>query len=152
MPAIAKSTPSVGDVMVFHRALAAPRSAVFKAWTAPGQLAQWWGPKGFTATVCEADPRPGIASGHIPGSLNLPYGELFNPDGTWKDKAGLRAAFDKAGIDLARPVVTTCGSGITACVLLFGMHLLGKNDSSLYDGSWTEWGGDPATPKALGAD
>jgi thiosulfate/3-mercaptopyruvate sulfurtransferase len=100
----------------------------------------------------EADPRPGIASGHIPGSLNLPYGELFNPDGTWKDKAGLRAAFDKAGIDLSKPVVTTCGSGITACVLLFGMHLLGKNDGSLYDGSWTEWGGDPSTPKELGAD
>ena len=100
----------------------------------------------------EADPRPGIASGHIPGSLNLPYGELFNPDGTWKDKTSLRAAFDKAGIDLTKPVVTTCGSGITACVLLFGMHLLGKNDSSLYDGSWTEWGGDPSTPKELGAD
>jgi thiosulfate/3-mercaptopyruvate sulfurtransferase len=100
----------------------------------------------------EADPRAGIASGHIPGSLNLPYGELFNPDGTWKDKAGLRAAFDKAGIDFTKPVVTTCGSGITACVLLFGMHLLGKEDGSLYDGSWTEWGGDPATPKELGAD
>lgn len=100
----------------------------------------------------EADPRPGIASGHIPGALNLPYGELFNPDGTWKDKAGLRAAFAKAGIDLTRPVVTTCGSGITACVLLFGMHLLGKGDVALYDGSWTEWGGDPDTPKELGAD
>lgn len=99
----------------------------------------------------EADPRPGIASGHIPGSLNLPYGELFNPDGTWKDKAGLRAAFDKAGVDLTKPVVTTCGSGITACVLLFGMFLLGKGDGALYDGSWTEWGGDPATPKELGA-
>lgn len=98
----------------------------------------------------EADPRPGIALGHIPGSLNLPYGELFNPDGTWKDKTGLRAAFDKAGIDLSQPVVTTCGSGITACVLLFGMHLLGKEDAALYDGSWTEWGGDPATPKELG--
>ena len=98
----------------------------------------------------EADPRPGIALGHIPGSLNLPYGELFNPDGTWKDKAGLRAAFDKAGIDLSQPVVTTCGSGITACVLLFGLHLLGKEDAALYDGSWTEWGGDPATPKELG--
>lgn len=100
----------------------------------------------------EADPRPGIASGHIPGSRNLPYGEMYNPDGTWKDKAGLRAAFQNAGIDLSQPVVTTCGSGITACVLLFGMHLLGKEDAALYDGSWTEWGGDPATPKALGAE
>lgn len=98
----------------------------------------------------EADPRLGIAAGHIPGSLNLPYGDLFNPDGTYKNKAGLKAAFDQAGIDLARPVVTSCGSGVTACVLAFGMHLLGKDDVSLYDGSWTEWGADPAMPKELG--
>lgn len=98
----------------------------------------------------EADPRNGIAAGHIPGSLNLPYGDLFNPDGTYKSKAGLRTAFDKAGIDLSRPVVTSCGSGVTACVLAFGMHLLGKDDVSLYDGSWTEWGADPAMPKELG--
>ena len=98
----------------------------------------------------EADPRPGIAGGHIPGSLNLPYGELFNPDGTYKDKAGLRAAFDTARIDLTRPVVTSCGSGVTACVLAFGMHLLGKDDVALYDGSWTEWGADPAMPKEVG--
>lgn len=98
----------------------------------------------------EADPRAGIAAGHIPGSLNLPYGEMFNPDGTWKDRDGLRAAFEKAGIDLARPIVTSCGSGVTACVLAFGLHLLRKDDVALYDGSWTEWGADPATPKELG--
>lgn len=96
----------------------------------------------------EADPRPGIASGHIPGALNLPYGELFNPDGTYKNNAGLRAAFERAGVDLSRPVVTSCGSGVTACVLAFGMHLLGKEDVALYDGSWTEWGADPAMPKS----
>lgn len=99
----------------------------------------------------EADPRPNIAAGHIPGSRNLPYSELFNADGTFKDKAGLAAAFAAAGIDLDKPVVTSCGSGVTACVLLFGMHLLGKEDGKLYDGSWTEWGADPATPKELGA-
>jgi thiosulfate/3-mercaptopyruvate sulfurtransferase len=95
----------------------------------------------------EPEPRPGMASGHIPGSLNLPYGQVLSPDGTFKDAAGLRAAFESAGIDLARPVVTTCGSGVTAAVLLFALHLLGKQDVALYDGSWSEWGADPATPK-----
>ncbi len=98
----------------------------------------------------EADPRPGIASGHIPGACNVPFGMVYNPDGTFKDAAGLEAAFASAGIDLARPVITSCGSGVTACVLAFALDRLGKQDVALYDGSWTEWGGDPATPKALG--
>ncbi|MBN8813992.1 MAG: 3-mercaptopyruvate sulfurtransferase [Sphingomonas sp.] len=97
----------------------------------------------------EADPRPATASGHIPGSRNLPYGRLLNADGTWKRYDALRAEFDAAGIDLAKPLVTTCGSGITAAVLAFGSHLLG-NDAALYDGSWSEWGGDPSTPKSTG--
>ncbi|HEX9946465.1 MAG TPA: 3-mercaptopyruvate sulfurtransferase [Allosphingosinicella sp.] len=99
----------------------------------------------------EAEPRAGMASGHIPGSKNLPQGKLFNPDNSWKRGGELRAEFDAAGLDLAKPMVATCGSGITACVLLFGAHLLGKEDLKLYDGSWSEWGADPATPKATGA-
>ena len=99
----------------------------------------------------EAEPRPGLTVGHIPGSKNLPQGQLFNADNTWKQSDALRAAFDAAGVDLDRPLVTTCGSGITAAVLLFGARLLGKEDVMLYDGSWSEWGADPATPKATGA-
>lgn len=98
-----------------------------------------------------AEPRPGVEPGHIPGSRNVPQGELFNPDDTWKREDGLRAAFESAGVDLDKPMVTTCGSGVTAAVLLFGAHLLGKDDVRLYDGSWSEWGADPATPKAIGA-
>jgi thiosulfate/3-mercaptopyruvate sulfurtransferase len=98
----------------------------------------------------EPDPRPATHAGHIPGSKNLPYTELFDADGTYKQGDALRAAFDQAGVDLDKPIVTTCGSGITASVLLFGLHLLGK-DAALYDGSWSEWGADPSTPKELGA-
>jgi len=97
----------------------------------------------------EPDPRPATHAGHIPGSKNLYYAELFNPDGTWKRGDELRAAFEGAGIDLDRPLVTTCGSGITASVLAFGAHLLG-NSAAVYDGSWSEYGADRSTKKAMG--
>ncbi len=99
----------------------------------------------------EPEPRPGLASGHIPGSRSLPQSELFNPDNSWKQGDALRAAFVAAGVDLAKPMVTSCGSGVTAAVILFGARLLGKSDVQLYDGSWSEWGADPQTPKATGA-
>jgi thiosulfate/3-mercaptopyruvate sulfurtransferase len=102
-------------------------------------------------TGAEPEPREGLRGGHMPGARNLPHGELFNADGTWKRGDELRAAFTQAGIDLDRPVVTTCGSGITAAVLAFGMHLLGKKDVGLYDGSWSEWGAQGSTPVVTGA-
>ncbi len=98
----------------------------------------------------ERDPRPGVAAGHIPGSFNLPYGEMFNADGTWKSGDALKTAFEGTGIDLAKPLVMTCGSGLTAATLVFGTHLLGKSDVALYDGSWSDWGTDTMTPKATG--
>ncbi len=102
-------------------------------------------------TGAEAEPRPEMGSGHIPGSRNLPYGELFNADGTWKRGTELRQAFDAAGVDLTKPMITTCGSGMTAAVVLFAARLTGKKDVTLYDGSWSDWGIDPQTPKAQGA-
>ncbi len=98
------------------------------------------------------DPVHGVPNGRIPGSRNLPFGNVLNPDGTYKSPDGLRAAFAAAGIDLDAPVTATCGSGVTASVLLFAMHLIGKHDTALYDGSWSEWGADPATPKAQGPE
>jgi thiosulfate/3-mercaptopyruvate sulfurtransferase len=98
----------------------------------------------------EGDPRSGVAAGHIPGSLNLPSAELYNTDGTLKSRDELRQLFAAAGIDPERPFVATCGSGVTASSLIFAAHLLGNHENRLYDGSWSEWGADPATPKALG--
>lgn len=98
----------------------------------------------------EKETRAGVESGHIPGSRNVPYKALYAADGTFKDKAALKAVFEEAGVDLARPLVTTCGSGMTACVVAFALHLIGKQDVALYDGSWSEWGADPATPKVVG--
>ncbi|MBY9063896.1 sulfurtransferase [Sphingomonas yunnanensis] len=101
-------------------------------------------------TGAEPDPRAGVAPGHMPGARNLPYKRLLEEDGRWKRGAALAAAFRDAGVALERPMVMTCGSGITASVLAFGAHLLGR-DAAVYDGSWTEWGADPSTPKTTGA-
>lgn len=98
----------------------------------------------------EGDPRPNVGAGHIPGSRNLPYSSVYNADGTWKRGDELKAVFEAAGIDLAKPLVATCGSGLTASSIVFGAHLLGMEQVALYDGSWSDWGSDPETPKATG--
>lgn len=91
---------------------------------------------------------PGRRAGHIPGAHNLPYDQLLNADKTFKTAEGLGALYRKAGIDVTKPVVTSCGSGITACVLAFGLHLIGHRDVAVYDGSWAEWGLPGDTPVA----
>jgi thiosulfate/3-mercaptopyruvate sulfurtransferase len=99
-----------------------------------------------------AEPRPGLRSGHIPGSRNLPYNELFDAaTGTMKPLDELRAAFAGAGLDLAKPVVTTCGSGVSAAVLTLALYRLGVRGSALYDGSWSEWGLQDGPPIATGS-
>ena len=98
----------------------------------------------FTGAVPE--PRAGMRSGHMPGAANVPYTDLLHTDGTFRPVADLTVRFAAAGVDGARPVVTSCGSGVTACILTLGLKLAGLPEGAVYDGSWTEWGGRSDTP------
>jgi len=100
----------------------------------------------------EPEPRPGLRSGHIPGSRNLPYAKLLDSvDGTLLGASRLKEVFGLAGVDPTRPVICTCGSGVTACVIRLALARLGAESASVYDGSWTEWGSTPGMPVAVGA-
>ena len=98
----------------------------------------------------EPDPRPGVAAGHIPGARNLPFAALYRDDGTFRSRDEIAQTFAVAGADPHAPFVASCGSGVTANSLIFAAHLLGNRATRLYDGSWSEWGADPATPKEKG--
>ncbi len=98
----------------------------------------------------EPEPREGLRAGHIPGSRNVPFKNLLNDDGTMKEPDALKAAFTDAGVDMDKPVITSCGSGITACILSLALERIGKNDHAVYDGSWTEWGAVPSMPIETG--
>jgi len=102
----------------------------------------------FEAT--EPEPRPGMAGGHIPGARNLHFAALYDEQGCFKPRQELQRLFAEARIDPANPFIASCGSGVTATSLIFAAHLLGHDTGRLYDGSWSEWGADPATPKAVG--
>jgi thiosulfate/3-mercaptopyruvate sulfurtransferase len=140
----------------------APRKAIFDAIERPNEvvtkrdvrnglgvpLVDARGRGRFEGT--EEDPRPGVAAGHIPGARNLPFSELYNPDGTFKSLEEIRRLFAAARVDPEKPFVASCGSGVTANSLIFAAKLLGNRDTRLYDGSWSEWGADPAMPKEKG--
>jgi thiosulfate/3-mercaptopyruvate sulfurtransferase len=98
------------------------------------------------------EPRAGLRSGHMPGACNVPWSGLLNRDGTMKAAPEIRAAFEGAGVDLAQPIVTTCGSGVSAALLALALARLGREDVAVYDGSWSEWGGRADTPVVTGAD
>ncbi len=99
----------------------------------------------------EAEPRPGLRRGHMPGARNLPYTELINPNGTLKSASEIREAFAQAGVEPQGAMVTTCGSGVTASILALALAAIGQPDVGVYDGSWAEWGQDNGLPIADGS-
>lgn len=105
-------------------------------------------PGRFQAT--EPEPRAGVRGGHMPGSVNVHYAALVNDDGTLRDASALRAILHTAGLDLSKPIVASCGTGITACAVMLALDTVGVHNAAVYDGSWTEWGSLPDTPVETG--
>ena len=99
----------------------------------------------------EVEPRAHVRAGHMPGAKNVHYASLLKADGTLKSPEEIKAVFTAAGVDLSKPVITSCGSGVTAAILTLGLTLIGARDHALYDGSWTEWGGTEGNVVATGA-
>ena len=100
----------------------------------------------------EQEPRAGVRPGHMPGAINIHYAEVLNPDGTMRSRPELLRIFDVHGVDLAKPVVTSCGSGVTAAILSLALETAGAKTSALYDGSWAEWGARAEAPVATGPE
>ena len=117
--------------------------------TGKSQVADARSPGRFTGK--EPEPRPGVRSGHMPGAANVHYATLLNQDGTLKSPDAIARIFADAGIDVKKPVITSCGSGITAAILTLGLTLIGAREHALYDGSWSEWGAATDTPVETGA-
>jgi thiosulfate/3-mercaptopyruvate sulfurtransferase len=133
---------------------ASPKPALVRSFTAmldivrdgTVQIVDARGPARFYAR--EPEPRPGVRGGHIPGGKNVHYATLLSPDGTMKPAGELKALLQSHGVDLARPIVTSCGSGVTAAIVMLALVVAGAEDVALYDGSWSEWGARPEAPVA----